>query len=144
MQLDDIFELWSKDSEIDTARIDKESIKIPQLHNKYYKIFSQERLLLKKYETDYKKLYLLKFEYFLGTLDEETLKENNWVPNPKMTLKGDIPLHIEADQDVINLTLKIGYQKEKTSVLESIIKNITDRGYMIKNYIEWQKFTNGA
>ena len=42
------------------------------------------------------------------------------------------------------MTLKIAYQKEKITLLESIIKNITDRGYMIKNYIDWQRFTNGG
>jgi hypothetical protein len=144
MQLDEIFELWAEDSNIDTARISEEAIKIPKLHHKYYKIFSQERLTLKKYETDFKKLHQLKFEYFLGTLSQETLKENGWAPNPRSILKGDIPLYIESDQDIINLTLKIGLQKEKVSVLESVIKNISERGYMIKNYIEWQKFTNGT
>jgi hypothetical protein len=144
MQIDEIFELWSEDSNIDTMQISEEAVKIPKLHHKYYKIFSQERLALKKYETDFKKLHLMKFEYFLGTLDQETLKENNWKPNPRSILKGDIPMYIDSDQDIINLTLKIGLQKEKVSILESIIKNISDRGYMIKNYIDWQKFTNGT
>jgi len=144
MQIDEIFELWSEDSNIDTMQISEEAVKIPKLHHKYYKIFSQERLALKKYETDFKKLHQMKFEYFLGTLDQETLKENNWKPNPRSILKGDIPMYIDSDQDIINLTLKIGLQKEKVSVLESIIKNISDRGYMIKNYIDWQKFTNGT
>jgi hypothetical protein len=144
MQIDEIFELWSEDSNIDTMQISEEAVKIPKLHHKYYKIFSQERLALKKYETDFKKLHQMKFEYFLGTLDQETLKENNWKPNPRSILKGDIPMYIDSDQDIINLTLKIGLQKEKVSILESIIKNISDRGYMIKNYIDWQKFTNGT
>jgi hypothetical protein len=125
-------------------QISEEAVKIPKLHHKYYKIFSQERLALKKYETDFKKLHQMKFEYFLGTLDQETLRENSWKPNPRSILKGDIPMYIDSDQDIINLTLKIGLQKEKVSVLESIIKNISDRGYMIKNYIDWQKFTNGT
>ena len=144
MQIDEIFELWSEDSNIDTMQISEEAVKIPKLHHQYYKIFSQERLALKKYETDFKKLHQMKFEYFLGTLDQETLKENNWKPNPRSILKGDIPMYIDSDQDIINLTLKIGLQKEKVSILESIIKNISDRGYMIKNYIDWQKFTNGT
>jgi hypothetical protein len=66
------------------------------------------------------------------------------MPNPRTILKSDIPMHLEADQDIINMTLKIAYQKEKITLLESIIKNITDRGYMIKNYIDWQRFTNGG
>jgi hypothetical protein len=144
MKLDEIFDLWSQDSEINTAGIDKEAVKIPKLHNKYYKIFSQERLALRKVETEYKQLYLDKYEYFMGTLDKESLIDHNWMPNPRTILKSDIPMHLEADQDIINMTLKIAYQKEKITLLESIIKNITDRGYMIKNYIDWQRFTNGG
>lgn len=144
MKLDEIHDLWSKDAEINTAVIDQEAIKIPKLHNKYYTIFSQERLLLRKLETEYKQLFLLKHDYYMGTLDEETLKERNWKPNPRNILKSDIPMHIDADSDIINLTLKIAYQKEKINLLESIIKSIMERGYIIKNVIDWQKFTNGA
>ena len=144
MKLDEIYELWADDSEINTAAIDKEAVKIPKLHHKYYKIFSQERLMLRKLETDYKQLFQLKYEHLMGTLDEETLKQKNWRPNPRNILKSDIPMHIDADNDIITLTLKIAMQKEKCSLLESIIKNISERGYIVKNYIDWQRFTSGG
>jgi hypothetical protein len=144
MKLDEIYDLWAQDSEMNTAAIDQEAVKIPQLHHKYYKVFSNERLSLRKLEADYKQLYLLKFDYYLGTLDKETLDERGWIPNRRSILKSDIPMHIDADQDIINLTLKIAYQKEKINLLESIIKNISERGYIVKNFIDWQRFTNGA
>jgi hypothetical protein len=144
MKLEEIYALWAEDSEIDTTVIDQVAVNIPKLHHKYYKIFSSERLQLRKLETDYKQLYQLKFDYFMGTLDKETLEERGWRPNPRAILKSDIPMHIESDQDIINLTLKISYQKEKTSLLESIIKNVTERGFIVRNYIEWQRFKNGS
>jgi hypothetical protein len=144
MKLDEIYDLWAQDSEMNTAAIDQEAVKIPQLHHKYYKVFSHERLSLRKLEADYKQLYLLKFDYYLGTLDKETLDDRGWTPNRRSILKSDIPMHIDADQDIINLTLKIAYQKEKINLLESIIKNISERGYIVKNFIDWQRFTNGA
>jgi len=143
MKLDEIFAMWDEDTTINPTQLDAEALKIPKLHNKYYRVFSQERLGLKKLETDYKKLYHLKYDWLLGVLDKETLEENNWKQNPRNILKSDIPMHIDSDQDIINLTLKISYQKEKITLLESIIKNISDRGYMISNAINWQKFTNG-
>jgi len=144
MTLDEIFDLWSKDSEINTSAISEEAIKIPTLHNKYFKLLSAERLSLKKLESNYKQLYLDKYEYFMGTLDQDSLIEHNWKPNPRNILKSDIPMHLDADQDIINLTLKIAYQKEKITALESIVKNVIERGWMIRNYIEWQKFTSGT
>ena len=89
MKLEEIYELWEKDSEINPSFISEEAIKIPKLHNKYYKIFSNERLSLRKLETDYKQLYLLKYDYFMGTLDRETLEEKGWKPNPRNILKSD-------------------------------------------------------
>ena len=35
MKLEDILSEWAKDSKIDNTELDKESLKIPALHNKY-------------------------------------------------------------------------------------------------------------
>ena len=40
MKLEDIQTIWGKDSQIDGEKLDYESIKIHQLHNKYYIIYS--------------------------------------------------------------------------------------------------------
>jgi len=74
----------------------------------------------------------------------EELKEHGWQPFQLNVLKSDVPMHIEADQDIINLNLKIAMQQEKVDVLESIIKSIKDRGFQIKNAIEFEKFKVGA
>ena len=39
---------------------------------------------------------------------------------------------------------KIEYQKEKINYLESIIKTVVNRNFLIKNIIDWRKFTSGA
>ena len=44
MKLEEIQELWSSDCVIDDTELDLESVKIPELHNKYLKIFSEEIL----------------------------------------------------------------------------------------------------
>ena len=69
MKIDDIMESWSKDSKIDDTELGAESLRIPMLHHKYYKIMIEEALLLKKYEYDYKNMYRLKHEYYMGILD---------------------------------------------------------------------------
>jgi len=50
MTLEQIQELWSKDAPVDRTELGEEAIKIPQLHSKYFKIYSTERLILKKME----------------------------------------------------------------------------------------------
>ena len=43
MKTEDIISLWEQDCKIDSTELGMESLRIPQLHNKYYKIFIQER-----------------------------------------------------------------------------------------------------
>jgi len=143
MTLDEIFENWSKDSIIDKNALDNESLEIPKIHSKYLKFFAVERLTLQRLEQEYKILFKTKTEYFAGTLDLDTIKENGWEPNQKMILKGDIGMHIDADPQIQKLSLKIGLQKEKISTLDSILKSLANRGFQIKNSIDFTKMMNG-
>lgn len=144
MKLEDIHQLWADDCVVNRMELGEESLKLPNLHSKYLRIFSEERLLLKKLEEDRKELVKLKHDYYRGILPEEDLKANGWVPYQLSVLKSDIPMHIEADKDVIRINLKIASQQEKVDVLESIIRAINNRGYLIKNAIDFEKFKVGA
>ena len=61
MKLDDIYVEWGTDSEIDSTELGNEALKIPKLHNKYFKIYTHEKLILRKFETQFKQLKLLKY-----------------------------------------------------------------------------------
>ena len=135
-------DLWTEDCNWKDDLLDEELLKIPQLHTKYYKIFSRERLLLVKLKNDLKILTSDKWEYYLGDMAREDLEERGWEPFLKKVLKADIPRYIEADRDIIDLNIKISYQQEKVDFLDSCIKSLTARGYNIKGAIEWRKFTN--
>jgi hypothetical protein len=143
MTLDDVFENWSEDSKISKTDLDDESLKIPLLHSKYLKFYTTERMVLMRLEAEYKTLFKLKSEYFSGSLDMDTIRENEWEPNPKLILKSDLNMHIEADAQIQRLSLKIGLQREKVSTLDSIIKNIINRGFQISNAINYMKLMNG-
>jgi|TARA_R100000008_G_scaffold49583_1_gene29591 hypothetical protein len=141
--LDDYFDLWAEDSKIDRTELGEESIKIPQLHHKYYKMYSLERLNLVKLQEEMKILKKDKIEYYTGTMAEEDLKERGWEPNPLRILKSDIPIHMEADKDFVDLNLKLAYNKEKVEFLEAVVKTLNLRSYQINNAINWEKFKVG-
>lgn len=143
MQLEQIHELWRKDCEIDRTELGEEALKIPSLHSKYYNIFSSERLQLRKLEQEQKTLSKLKTEYYSGSLDYEELKEHGWEPCQLKILRADIPQYIEADKDMVDLNLKIAYQKEKVELLDNIIRSLQSRGYNIRAAIDWEKFKVG-
>jgi len=144
MKLEEIFEEWKKDSQIDRTELGEESLKVPKLHHKYHQVYSSEKLLLRKLEAEYKKLKLEKYEFLTQGPSEET-REKGWeLPAKGLILKADIPMYLEADTDLINLSLKIGYQQEKIELLESIIKSLGNRGYNIKTAVDWARFMMGG
>ena len=145
MKLEDIQELWSSDSVIDDTELDAESIKIPEIHNKYLKIFSDEKLRLVRLYSKSKELRRLKWLYYTGKLDEQTLKNLEWDVFDLDIKKNrhDLEMFLESDNDIIELNDKVEYQKEKINYLETIIKSLSTRGFLIKNSIEWKKFIMG-
>ena len=144
MKIDDIMEMWSEDCNVNRLELGEESLKLPKLHSKYLRIFPEERLLNRRLEGERKELILLKHDYYRGIMPEDDLRANGWEPFRLNVLKSDIPMYIEADQDIIKLNLRIAMQQEKVDALESIIRSINNRGFLIKNAIEFAKFQVGA
>lgn len=144
MKIDEIMDLWGVDSQMNETELGKESLNIPYLHHKYYKIYVQEGLMLKRCEYDYKSLYKLKYEYYMGVLDEDTMVNQGWDPNPLKILKQDLSIYMDGDLELQTVQAKIDIQKQKLSFLESAIKTISNRGFLIKNFIDWEKFKSGG
>ena len=143
MKLDDIFDLWKEDSYFERDELTEETLRIPQLHSKYLRTLSQERIRLKMFESDYKKLYRIMHEYYRGDLDGDTLKQMGWSQNPLKILRQDLDMYIQQDEDIIDMSNKVTLQKEKISLVESIMQQISNRGYQIKSIIDWEKFKAG-
>lgn len=144
MKLEEIFEQWKIDSEIDRTELGDEALKVAKLHHKYYQILVSERLLLKNHESDMKRLKLDKYEFFTQGPNEETQAKGWKLPAKGLILKADIPMYMDADEEIIKLSLKIGVQQEKIDLLESIIRTLMNRGYNVKAAIEWQRFISGG
>ena len=144
MTLDQLHELWSKDANIDRTELGEEANKIPQLHSKYYKFYSTERLVLRKLQEELKQLTFDKSQWLQGNMDRDDMKARGWEPNPLKILKADLDAHIDSDQEVVDFKLKIAYQQEKVDFLDSAIKYLTNRGFNLKAAIDWEKFKMGV
>lgn len=144
MKLEDIFDLWEKDAQIDRTDLGGEALKIAKLHHKYFKIYVAEKILLRSQEQEMKQLKLDKYEFYSDGPNEDTIKKGWRIPAKGRLLKTDIPIYMEGDSDIINLSLKIGVQQEKTNFLESIIKTIANRSYSINSAVDMIKFMDGG
>lgn len=143
MKIEDIVSEWDKDCKMDETELGEESTKIPVIHNKYLKIYMGENATLKRLYAQRSKLKRTLTEYYLGELDKEELEDIGREQFYKKLLKNEIDTYIESDDEFIELNLKLALQQEKVNYLESIIKSINNRGFQIKNAIEWLRFTNG-
>ncbi len=144
MNLEQIAEEWRKDSNIDSTELGNESLKIPELHSKYLKIYFGERQRLKGFEFQLKELSRKKYEHYNGRLSYNELEELGWEPFAKKLMKNEIDMYIDSDKDIMDIAMRITAQSEKIHFLEEVLKNINQRNYQIKNAIDWRKFTNGV
>lgn len=144
MSIEKLYEEWGKDGEIDQMNVSKAATDVPKLHNKYFRWYVEEGLKLKKLKAEYKILYKLKGEWYRGELDEEELKQHGWKPQPLKILRADVPQHLEADVEVVKLSLKIGLQEEIVAYLESIVKQINNRNFLLKTIVDWERFRTGS
>ena len=134
---------WNKDCKIDETELGRESAKIPQVHNKYIKIYMGERIALYKIKSETKKVKRALLEYYLGELDQDELDQMGRQQFYKKLLKNEVDVYIESDDMMIESVLRLGMQDEKVAYLDSIIKNINNRGFQLKTAVDWAKFTTG-
>ena len=141
MNLEKIQEMWERDATIDPDNLHNESLKIPQLHSKYYTIYNTISLLREKARDSYNRIRLERHNYYTGKAPAEVYAED---PFPyKVREKDAIQRHMEADKKLSTADMKIRYYDVTLKFLEEIIRNISGRTYQIKNAIEWQKFQSG-
>ena len=141
MDLDKIQSMWAEDAKIDPDNLHDESLKIPQLHSKYYTIYNTISLLREKARDTYNRIRLERYNYYTGKAPAEVYVED---PFPyKVREKDAIQRHLEADDKLTELDLKIRYYDTMLKFIEEVIKNISNRTFQIKNAIEWHKFQSG-
>jgi len=141
MNLDKIQEMWERDANIDPDNLHNESLKIPQLHSKYYTLYNTITLMREKARTQYSKVRLERYNYYTGKAPAEAYIEE---PFPyKVREKDAIQRHLEADDRMNKVDMKIKYYDIMLKFLEEVIRAVSNRTYQIKNAIEWNKFQAG-
>jgi hypothetical protein len=144
MKFEQIREMAERDIAIDKTELGDESSRIPQLHNKYLNIFHDERLVLSKMTSDYKILRKNKWEWMTGKMSQEQLDLLKWEPFQTRIMRQDLDLYMDADPELNESQSRLTLQQEKVEYLESLLKGITQRHWIIRNSIEWRKFTQGV
>ncbi len=141
LDLESIQEMWKKDSNIDRDNLHEESLKIPSLHAKYFELYNTIFLLRKKAEQQRKNIRHERYEYYSGKADPDTYIQD---PFPKKVRDKDtMQKYLDADERLSGVSLKIDYYETMLVYIESILKQVSNRTYHIKNAIEFMRFNSG-
>ena len=141
MNLEKIQEMWEADSNMDMDNLHDESVRIPQLHQKYYTLYTTIKLLKARSVDSLAKIRLERYNYYSGKAPAEAYVEE---PFPyKVRDKESMTLHLNADEKLTKIKLKVEYYEVMIEYLEDILKMIHNRGYQIKNSIDFLKFQAG-
>lgn len=141
MNLDELKLQVSQDLRVDDEHLDTESLKNQEIKAKYLDHKSKFELLLFKAKGDYKRLYREKWEYYGGKADAKIYASK---PFDLKVLKTDLGIYISADEEIIDAENKIGYLEVVVDYIKGVIKSVDNRGWDIKNAIEWKKFEAGV
>ena len=141
MDLEQLQAEAEKDLKIDNEKLDIESLKTPELYAKYLKIYTRWNLLSKQAESEYKVLFRQKWEYYSGKAPPSVYQEK---PFDLKVLKQDLPTYLESDDDLIKAKHKVDYHNAMCDYAERVCKTVTNRGFQIKNAIDWKRFLEGS
>ena len=134
--LEELMKMTDKDLKVDDTEIDRESLSTPYLYDKYLKFYIYHKKNLKKVMREYDSLYKDRWEYYTGKHDIEVYD--------KVILKGDLHIYMKADQMVQTVSEEVNESENIVEFLEKTLKNIENRGWALKNLIEWRKFLSGV
>jgi len=138
--IEKIQSMWKQDSRIDPDNLHNESLKVPELHSKYYEMLTNVILLKKSAEEERHITKHKKYEFYTGKADP---KEYEDVYQKKIRDKNHLDLCLNADEEITKLNLKIEYYNTVLDYLSDILKMIHGRTYQIKNSIDAQKLIMG-
>lgn len=142
--LDQYLELWEQDAAIRADALDEDARNVPLLHAKWWKFYARERLLYKKSELEYKTLYRQRWEYWAGKLDDAERTKLGWPVQPLKVLSQNMQTYLDGDSVLQEAVKKRTMAEEKCRFIEDVLKSINNRGFAIKNAIDFLKFKMGV
>jgi hypothetical protein len=141
--IEDLIKFWEKDSQIDITEPGREILQIPKLHSKYVKFLTLHNLAAKRCAIEFNKLKKLKWLYYNGKMSKEELEKLNWEPF-RFTLKSDLAVYIESDQELNKISSKKSYHEEASAFCTHVLKELSNRTWQLREYMTHERFIQGA
>jgi hypothetical protein len=85
----------------------------------------------------------VKWEYYTGKMDDESLRQHGWEPFP-FVLKSEITTYFDSDEDLNRLVASKMLHDEIVDVCQSILKELNSRTFQLRDFIAWERFIQGV
>jgi len=141
--LDELIAEWEIDAKVDTTNPGGEMIRIPIVHSKYNKYLSLHKMTGARREGEFNKLRKTKWMYYNGKLTQQELTALGWEPFP-FTLKADLNLYMDADDDIIKAKAGLTFHDECVSFCTYVMKELNNRTWQMKEFMAWTRFESGG
>ena len=145
--IEEILKEWSEDSHIPIHQLDETSRKTPNLHAKYLEYLTVSKLCLQRAETAQKSLLKDKWLYYNGKMDQQTLSDKGWDPDPfngLKILKGEMDYYYDADPEIQKSVERVSMLKVQIDALTELLNVLIWIHSTIKNMIAYRKFESGG
>lgn len=131
-RLTELLNEWDEDATIDRTRLGDESLKGMKLHAKWLRYRANEKLRLRKRQTELAELKRDKHEFYLLGPTKETQQLGWEMPARGAVLKSDIGTYMDADKQIIEKTLEVAYQNQIVEAIDLIFEALKGRGFDIQ------------
>lgn len=144
VDIEKLMAMWSEDAPIDETEPSKELARIPKLHAKYLNIMTHHNLIVKKLQYQYNQRRKIKWEWYSGDLNNpEDLETHQLEPMMKKILRADINMYLESDTELNNILLKKVLNEEIVDFCERVLKELGNRTYQLRSFMDWERFVGG-
>lgn len=140
MEMETLLSEMEKDSKIDEAKLDAESLNVPYLYGKWQRIYFEEHKKLIALERQKAKVYKERMCYYMGRADDEVYKSE---PLEARVIKTELSVYLDADEKYADISEQYKNQKAIVDLIEGFMKKVSSRSFDIKNAIEFMRFKNG-
>lgn len=144
MKLDEIIDMWATDCVVDDNHLGEASSNTPVLHAKYLKLLMDAKQRRARTLHEYNTLRKNKFRYYRGEMSREELKEAGWEQwQYAKPLKNEMDEFLKGDEELAKIDMRLEYIDAMIYALESIMNQIKQRSFDLKNAITWKQFLAG-
>ena len=145
MHLDELKAAWAVDCIIDSEKLDESSIRTANIQQKYMDIIADYKIKHFKLEKQYLHMKGQRSRYYMGQMTRMELADLGWEQYQyKTPLKSELDRLLETDQILLDIKDKQSYIKFCFEYTEEVLKSLRERGWQIRNAIDWRKFEAGV